>query len=317
MTWIVSRGGCGGAIDRLGGEVERDAEDVGVLDVEQAVLVQVVGLAAERAADDLLAEELRAEGADAEDVGDGVGVPALGEHRDRDDAADRLAELAVLADGVHHLAQQVLVGDARRPAWRSPVRSTISRRKRSISSAAIVAEVVVERLAGFELLAVDQQRVAAAASGLPCSSKLRKSGEAAVLQRGRCRPRSRGGSRRCSRRPASRSTVLLQTTMKQGGTRMPASLPELERLLVVAVERLERGLQLGRAARAGRASPALPRPFLGMSLRMCSQRLRNIGISPPGMLSATGTRGSLTMPHSIASISEKSLIVQGNSVPSA
>ncbi len=50
---------------------------------------------------------------------------------------------------------------------------------------------------------------------------------------------------------------------------------------------------------------------------MCSQRLRNIGISPPGMLSATGTRGSLTMPHSMASISEKSLIVQGNSVPSA
>ena len=31
--------------------------------------------------------------------------------------------------------------------------------ERSISSAAIVAEVLVERLAGFELLAVDQQRV--------------------------------------------------------------------------------------------------------------------------------------------------------------
>ena len=34
------------------------------------------------------------------------------------------------------------------------------------------------------------------------------------------------------------------------------------------------------------------------------------------MFSATGTRGSLTMPHSMASISEKSLIVQGKSVPS-
>ncbi len=34
-------------------------------------------------------------------------------------------------------------------------------------------------------------------------------------------------------------------------------------------------------------------------------------MSPPGMLSAIGTRGSLTMPHSIASISEKSLIVHG------
>ena len=49
-----------------------------------------------------------------------------------------------------------------------------------------------------------------------------------------------------------------------------------------------------------------------MSLRMFSQRLRNIGISSPGMLSATGTRGSFTMPHSMASMSEKSLIVHGN-----
>jgi type III restriction enzyme len=44
---------------------------------------------------------------------------------------------------------------------------------------------------------------------------------------------------------------------------------------------------------------------------------RNIGISVPGMFSATGTRGSFTMPHSMASMSEKSLIVHGNSVPSA
>ncbi len=42
-----------------------------------------------------------------------------------------------------------------------------------------------------------------------------------------------------------------------------------------------------------------------------------MGISSPGMLSATGTRGSLTMPHSMASMREKSLIVQGNRVPSA
>src|SRR5260221_390384 len=41
-----------------------------------------------------------------------------------------------------------------------------------------------------------------------------------------------------------------------------------------------------------------------MRLRMFSQRLRNIGISSPGIFSATGTRGSLTMPHSIASLKE-------------
>ena len=74
---------------RLGGEVERDAEDVGVLDVEEAIVVGLVRLAAQCAADDLLAEELRAEGADAQHVRDGPGVPALGEHRDGDDAADR------------------------------------------------------------------------------------------------------------------------------------------------------------------------------------------------------------------------------------
>jgi hypothetical protein len=50
---------------------------------------------------------------------------------------------------------------------------------------------------------------------------------------------------------------------------------------------------------------------------MFSHRLRNIGMSPPGMFSATGTRGSFTMPHSMASMSEKSLIVHGKSVPSA
>ena len=111
--------------------------------------------------------------------------------------------------------------------------------------------------------------------------------------------------------------MLLQTTMKQGGTWMPVFCPELEGLLVVAVERFERGLQAAVGSLSGSSCLALPRPFFGMSLRMCSHRLRNIGISSPGMLSATGTRGSFTMPHSIASISEKSLIVHGNSVPSA
>ena len=56
-------------------------------------LVELVRLAAQRAADDLLAEELSAEGADAQDMGDGVRVPALGEHGDGDDATDRAAEL--------------------------------------------------------------------------------------------------------------------------------------------------------------------------------------------------------------------------------
>ena len=39
--------------------------------------------------------------------------------------------------------------------------------------------------------------------------------------------------------------------------------------------------------------------------------------APHSGYAATGTRGSLTMPHSMASIREKSLMVQGKSVPSA
>ena len=67
-----------------------------------AFLIDGVTPAAQGAADHLLAQKLRPEGADAENVRDGVDVPAFGEHRDADDAADLFAELAGLADGIHH-----------------------------------------------------------------------------------------------------------------------------------------------------------------------------------------------------------------------
>ena len=180
--------------DRLGGEVERDAEDVGVLDVEQALLVQVVGLPAQRAADHLLAEELRAEGAHAEDVRDGVGVPALGQHRDRDDAADRAAKPAVLADRVHDLAQQLLVGDvlglrARRPcARRSRAGSARSRRRPWRGSC---------RRAPRRIRAARCR--SAACSGAAAGCRARRSCGTAPGGRSRacsCRRRSCGGSRR-------------------------------------------------------------------------------------------------------------------------
>ena len=80
-------------------------------------------------------------------MGDGVRVPAFGQHRHRHDAADRFAESSRFADSVHHLAQQILIGDVLgRPARRRCARS-ISRRKRSISSDAIVAKLVVQRIA--------------------------------------------------------------------------------------------------------------------------------------------------------------------------
>ena len=93
---------------RLGCKIERDAEHVGVFDVEQPFLVQVVELAAQAATDHLLAQKLGPEGANAKDVGDGAGVPALGQHGDRDDATDGLAQPVLLAYRVHPGSPSVL-----------------------------------------------------------------------------------------------------------------------------------------------------------------------------------------------------------------
>jgi len=55
--------------DGLGGEVEGDAKNISILDIEEpfvrAVFVQLVGLATQRTSNDLLAQELGAEGASA------------------------------------------------------------------------------------------------------------------------------------------------------------------------------------------------------------------------------------------------------------
>ncbi len=72
-----------------------------------------------------------------------------------------LAQAPGLADGVHHLAQQVLVGDV-------VARARVAGALDDLAAEALDlvgghgAEVVVQRLAGFELLAVDQQGARAA-----------------------------------------------------------------------------------------------------------------------------------------------------------
>ena len=76
-------------------QLERHAVDVDVLRLRE---IGVVG-APQAAADDLLAEELALERAQAEDLGHVPRVPALREHRDRDQAAHLLARLPGLADG--------------------------------------------------------------------------------------------------------------------------------------------------------------------------------------------------------------------------
>ena len=118
-----------------------------------------VGHAPQATTDDLLAEELGREGAHAEDVGDGVGVPALGEHRDADDAADLLAQLAGLADRVHDLAQQVLVGQVLGRAAGEAL-AVLGLELLDLGGGDLL-ELGTHRLARLELLGVDQDGVGA------------------------------------------------------------------------------------------------------------------------------------------------------------
>ena len=145
---------------RLGGEVEGDAQHIGIFDVEQVLFVEVVGLAAQGTADDLLAQKLRAEGAHAQNMGDGVGVPAFGEHGNRYHAADRVAEAAFLADGVHDFPQQILIGEVLGLTAVAGAFDDLTTETFDLVGGH-GAEVVVQRIPGFELLAVDQERARA------------------------------------------------------------------------------------------------------------------------------------------------------------
>ena len=84
------RGFCGGGA-ALGIGLERDhregdPEDLGHLLAEQSVLVHLVTRPTQSSAHDLLAEQLRHERPQADDVGDRAAIPALGKHAHADDA---------------------------------------------------------------------------------------------------------------------------------------------------------------------------------------------------------------------------------------
>ena len=182
--------------DRLGREVEGNAEDVGIFDVEQPcrLFVQVVGLAAQRAADDLLAQKLGAEGADAENVGDGVGVPAFREHRD---------ETTQRMEPPSWPGLPTVFMTSRSNSWSVMFSAcaSVAGALDDLAAKALdlvgghAAKVVVERIAGFELLAVDQQCVGAR-ERVAVLVEIAEKAEAAVLQLASCRPRSCGESRR-------------------------------------------------------------------------------------------------------------------------
>ena len=91
-------------------------------------------------------------------MGDRVGIPPLGEHRDRHDAADRTAELTGLADRVHDLAKQFLVRDVLAGTGiAGPLHNLTAEPLDFVGCHG--AEIIIKRIAGFELFAVDQERV--------------------------------------------------------------------------------------------------------------------------------------------------------------
>ena len=209
--------------------------------LKESFFVQVVRLATQRAPNDLLAEELGAEGANAENMGDGIGVPSLGEHRDGDDAADGTAKLSGLADSVHDLAEQFLVGDVFAGTGITGALNNFTAKALNLIGSH-AAEVIVERIARFELLAVDEQRVRARERVAGGFVEIAEQCEASVLQR--------SGAVLVLAMEAGDEVV---NELRDGGVLADDDeagrhldalfLPELEGLLVVAVEGLQRRLQ--------------------------------------------------------------------------
>ena len=117
--------------NRLGGEIERDTEHVSVLDVEQALWVEVVGLPAEGPADDLLAEKLGAEALTPSTwvtvLASQPSVSIETETTQRMDSPRRPSLPTVFMVSLSRSSSESF------SAWeRSPVRSTICRRNCSI-----------------------------------------------------------------------------------------------------------------------------------------------------------------------------------------
>ncbi len=101
-------------------QLERNAVDVDELGLAEIAVVR----APQAAADYLLAEQLRLERPQAEDLRDVPGVPALGEHSDRDQAAHLLARLSRAC----RRSRRARVAGRPRPAPTRPPRASRPRR---------------------------------------------------------------------------------------------------------------------------------------------------------------------------------------------
>ena len=90
-------------------------------------------------------------------MGDRVGVPALGEHGNRDHAPDAAAETTRLAHGVHRFAQEILLGDLLGLGTVAGAFDDLAPETLDFVRSGR-PEALVERFAGFELATVDEQR---------------------------------------------------------------------------------------------------------------------------------------------------------------
>ena len=89
-------------------------------------------------------------------MGDGVRIPAFGEHGHRNHAANRIAQTTYLAHRVHHLAQQVLLADALAGLGVTGALDDFAAESLDLVGRH-TAKAIVQRVTGFELLAVNQQ----------------------------------------------------------------------------------------------------------------------------------------------------------------
>ena len=142
---------------RAGDKREGDAVDFGVFRLEPALFIDRVAHPPQAAPYHLLAKQLGAERPNAQDVGDGVGVPAFGKHGNADDAFDVFAELADLAHGVHHFAEEIFVGQRLGVPAGEP--DTVLGLEILDLHGGDFLELGAHRLARLQLLAVDQDRV--------------------------------------------------------------------------------------------------------------------------------------------------------------
>jgi hypothetical protein len=110
---------------------------------------------------------------------DVVGIPSFGEHWDRYDATDIRTELARFSHGVHDLAQHLFILDVVNALLTSSALDSLTTKPFNLWSEQL-AEARINRLSGFNLLRVNQQRIHVG-ERIPVVVKVSKQLAAAVL----------------------------------------------------------------------------------------------------------------------------------------